>query len=295
MRFGALTRSVLASAGLAGLISLAAPAWAAPVPEGINFQPAATVAAEHVHDFHLVLLYIITPITLFVLGLLLWVMVRYNAKANPVPKKFSHNTLVEILWTGLPVLILVFIAYRSFPLLYEQDVFPKEATAANTMDIKVTGHQWYWSYAYGTTEDAPGFDSNMLTPDLLKKNQIPRLSVNNPLVVPVGKYVRATVIGADVIHSFAVPQFAIKIDANPGKVNQTWFKVERPGIFYGQCSELCGRAHSEMPIEVRALPQAQYDQWFELMKTSKQRARDFLFQVQPEPDPNAPVQTAELR
>ena len=135
----------------------------------------------------------------------------------------------------------------------------------------------------------------MLTADVLKTNQIVRLSVNNPLVVPVGKYVRISLTASDVIHAWAVPQFALKTDAVPGRINQMWFMVDHPGIFYGQCSELCGQAHSEMPIEVRVLPQAQYDEWFGLMKASKQKARDYLFQVQPEPDPNAAPQTVASR
>lgn len=295
MRFGALTRTALACAGLAGVAGFAGAAWAVPVPEGINFQPAATVPAEHVHQFHVLLLYIITAIVVFVAALLLWVVVRYNSKANPVPKKFSHNTILEVAWTVVPVLILVFISYRSFPLLYEQDVFPKQANAENTLDVKVVGHQWYWSYYYGSSEDSPGFDSNMVTPDIMKKNQVPRLSVDNPLVVPVGKYVRISLTASDVLHAWAVPQFALKTDAVPGRINQMWFKLDQPGIYYGQCSELCGQSHSGMPIEVRSLPQAQYDEWFGLMKASKQKAREYLFRVQPEPDPNAALQTVASR
>jgi cytochrome c oxidase subunit 2 len=283
MRFRALTLKVLASAGAAALAAGLQQAFAAPVPGGIELQPAATLPAEHVHDFHNLLLWIISAVTVFVMILLLWVIIRYNSKANPVPKKFSHNTLLEILWTAVPVLILVFIAYRSFPLLYEQDQFPKEATAANTVDIKVIGRQWYWTYMYGTTEEAPSIDSNMLAAEALQPNQIPRLSVDNPLVVPAGKYIRISLTASDVIHAWAIPAFTIKTDAVPGRINQMWFKVDRPGIFYGQCSELCGRQHSAMPIEVRVLSQADFDQWFALMQQSKQQARDFLFRVQPEP------------
>jgi cytochrome c oxidase subunit 2 len=299
MSFRALARFGAAFAGIPALASgLLTAAAAYPVPGGLDLQPAATEAAQHVHDFHTLLLWIITAITVFVMILLLWVIVRYNSKANPVPKKFSHNTLLEILWTGLPVLILVFIAYKSFPLLYEQDVFPSDKAAASgqpVIDVKVTGRQWGWDYSYGPTKTTPNYTSDMIkTKEALKEGQIWRLSVDNPLVVPQGRYVRVSLAATDVIHAFAVPAFAIKTDAVPGRLNQQWFKVDKPGIFYGQCSELCGMAHSGMPIEVRVLPQAEYDQWFRLMmepadKPAGERrkaARDYLFEVQNEKQMN---------
>ena len=281
MRGGAWKHSLL---GLASLLA-AAPAFAVPVPGGIDFQRPVTAVAKEVHSFHLEVLIIITVITLFVTALLLWVVVRYNKKANPTPKKFSHNTLVEILWTVIPVMILVVIAYRSFPLLYEQDVMP-DVPEAQVVDIKVYGRQWFWSYIYPTGADSTvEYDSNMIRDENIdtSKGQIRRLSVDNPMVAPVNRYVRLSISASDVIHAFAMPQFAIKVDAVPGRLNQLWFNAEEPGIYYGQCSELCGAAHSAMPIELRILPQDQYDEWLRRAATSMTDAKAYLDQVQPAP------------
>lgn len=255
-------------------------AFAVPVQGGINFQAAATDTARRVHEFHDLVLIIIAAITLFVTALLLWVMLRYNRRANPKPSQFSHNTLVEILWTTIPVLILVFIAYRSFPLLYEQDVFP-EVAESEVVDVKVYGRQWFWSYIYGEGDEALEYDSNMVPADALKPGQIAQLSVDYPMVVPVGKYVRLSITASDVIHSWAMPAFALKTDAIPGRLNQLWFKVDEPGVFYGQCSELCGQRHAYMPIEVRVLPEAQYLTWLEKSKASAADGRAYLDEVQP--------------
>jgi cytochrome c oxidase subunit II len=265
--------------GCAALLTTGA-ASATPVAGGINFQDAATETAEHVHAFHNEVLIIITAITIFVTALLIWVMIRYNKRANPTPKKFSHNTTVEILWTVIPVLILVWIAKGSFPLLYEQDVMP-DVAENEIVDIKVYGRQWFWSYIYGEGDDNLEYDSNMVQAADLKPGQIQQLSVDNPMVAPVGKYVRLSITASDVIHAWAMPAFALKVDAVPGRLNQLWFKTDKPGVYYGQCSELCGDRHSAMPIELRVLPQDQYDAWLTHAKTSLSEARTYLDQVQP--------------
>lgn len=276
MRGGALKHWALACASLAA----AGPAWAAPTDGGIDFQRPVTKVAHDVMNFHNEVLIIIAAITLFVTALLLWVIVRYNKRANPVPKKFSHNTLVEILWTVVPVLILVYIAYKSFPLLYEQDVMPQVAEE-EVVDIKIYGHQWYWRYIYGEGDSATELESRIVPAESLKPGQIPLLSVDNPMVAPANRYVRLSITAQDVIHAWAMPQFAIKVDAVPGRLNQLWFNTEEPGIYYGQCSELCGANHAFMPIELRILPQAQYDEWLRRVQTSASEARAYLDQVQP--------------
>jgi cytochrome c oxidase subunit 2 len=288
MRGGPLKHWALACASIA----MASPAWAAPTPGGINFQRPVTQVAHDVMNFHNEVLIIIAAITVFVTGLLLWVMIRYNKRANPTPRKFSHNTLVEILWTVVPVLILVYIAYKSFPLLYKQDVMPttieladgstRPLTEDDIVDIKVYGHQWYWRYIYGEGDNATEVESRIVPVESLKPGQIPQLSVDNPMVAPVNRYVRLSVTAQDVIHAWAMPQFALKVDAVPGRLNQLWFNAEEPGIYYGQCSELCGANHAFMPIELRILPQAQYDEWLRRVQTSASEARAYLDQVQPQ-------------
>ena len=239
-----------------------APAWAEdllgqPTPGAINLQPAATQLKHDAIFFHnVILLPIITAITLLVLGLLVFIIVRFNAKSNPIPARWSHNTLIEIIWTVLPVVILMVISIWSFRLLYAYHDMPKP-----DLTVKVTGSQWYWSYEY---PDANGlaFDSHMLPEAEAKAKNVPyRLAADNPLVVPVGKVVRVLVTGADVIHAFAMPAFGNKIDAIPGRVNETWFKAEKTGIYYGQCSELCGVDHAFMPIQINVMDQAGYDAW----------------------------------
>jgi len=266
---------------------------AAPIDGGIDFQHPVTAVAREVHEFHLEILVIITVITLFVTLLLLWVVVRYNKKANPTPRKFHHNTLVEILWTVIPVIILVVIAYRSFPLLYRTDVFPTEVTMADgkkrpitqdeIVDIKIYGRQWYWNYIYGTGDTAIDFDSHMIEDANIdpNKGQIQRLSVDMPMVAPVNKYVRLSITAGDVIHAWAMPQFAIKVDAVPGRLNQLWFNAEETGVYYGQCSELCGQSHSAMPIELHIVEDAQYQEWLKRAATSMTEAKAYLDQIQP--------------
>jgi cytochrome c oxidase subunit 2 len=226
-----------------------------PAPWEYKLQGSASPVMDSITNFHDWLLIVITVITLFVLALLVIVVVKFNAKANPIPSKTTHNTLIELAWTLLPVLILVSIAIPSFKLLFEELDIPKA-----DLTIKATGKQWYWSYAYPDNGKFE-FDS------LMAQDKQPRLlGVDNELVVPVDKVVRVQVTGADVIHSFAVPAFGIKIDAIPGRLNETWFKATTTGIFYGQCSELCGKDHAFMPIAVRVVSDQDFAAWVETAK-----------------------------
>jgi cytochrome c oxidase subunit 2 len=226
-----------------------------PAPWEYKLQASATPVMDSIHSFNNFLTALITIIVLFVMALLVIVMVKFNAKANPVPSKTTHNTLIEVAWTIIPVLILVGIAVPSFRLLFEELDVPKA-----DLTVKATGKQWYWSYAYPDNGKFE-FDS------LLAADKQPRLlGVDNELVVPVNKVVRVQVTGADVIHSFAVPAFGIKIDAIPGRLNETWFKATKTGMFYGQCSELCGKDHAFMPIAVRVVSDQDFAAWVEAAK-----------------------------
>jgi cytochrome c oxidase subunit II len=226
-----------------------------PKPWEITLQDAATPVMENIISFHTLLVWIITIITLFVLVLLVIVVVKFNAKANPVPSRTTHNTLIEVAWTLIPVLILVAIAVPSFRLLFQQLDIPKA-----DLTVKATGKQWYWSYAYPDNGKFE-FDS------LLARDKQPRLlGVDNEMVVPVNKVIRIQTTGADVIHSFAVPSFGIKIDSIPGRLNETWFKATKTGMFYGQCSELCGKDHAFMPIAVRVVNDQEFANWVETAK-----------------------------
>ncbi|MFQ5561956.1 MAG: cytochrome c oxidase subunit II transmembrane domain-containing protein [Parvularculaceae bacterium] len=337
-----LSAAVLAATAAAGV------AYAQAEPGGVGLQPAATALAEEVHFFHNgVLMPIITGISLFVLALLLWVMLRYNSKANPTPKKFSHNTLLEVVWTGVPIIILLVIALFSFDLLYNEDIipdgkqvvaqgdgattefvfnndFPKsrqvarsghlqvlidsgagvralkyrkdytvegfgdseinvtlesppapgervlirggrsvdihgEVVLAPTVTLKVTGRQWGWNYAY------PDFGDFEFTSDMLPEDQttseLYRFEADNHVVVPVGETIRVTVTAADVIHAWAMPAFAVKIDAVPGRINETWFRADEEGVYYGQCSEICGIRHAFMPIVVEVVSRPAFEAW----------------------------------
>ena len=221
----------------------------------IGLQGAATPVMEYITWFHDLLLWIITAITVFVLALLVIVMVKFNAKANPVPSKTTHNTVLEVLWTVIPVLILGVIVVPSFRLLFLQLNTPEA-----DLTIKATGKQWFWTYSYPDNGKFE-FDSLMLQDKDRKADQPRLLAVDNEMVVPVNKTVRVQVIGADVIHAFAVPSFGIKIDAIPGRLNETWFKATREGIYYGQCSELCGKDHAFMPIAVRVVSEQAFTAW----------------------------------
>ena len=200
-----------------------------------------------------------TAITVFVLGLMVYVMVRFNAKANPVPSKTSHNTLIEVVWTVIPILILLVIAVPSFRLLYDQ------ATPEADMTIKVTGYQWYWGYEYPDHSDI-AFDALMLEDDELQPGQPRLLTTDNAVVVPVDTTVRVLVTAADVIHNWAMPAFGVKMDAYPGRLNETWFRANKTGIYYGQCSELCGIRHSFMPIMVKVVEKEEFTAWVEQAK-----------------------------
>jgi cytochrome c oxidase subunit 2 len=254
--------SILSGAGL--LLGSVAAASANGIgyaePGQIGFQEGVTPIANEIHWFHDdILLPIIIVICLFVLGLLAYVAVRFNEKANPVPSKTTHNALLEVAWTIVPVLILVVIAVPSFQLLTKQLVIPKP-----DITIKATGKQWYWSYSYPKDQNG-GFeyDSALLTDDQLKPGDIHLLSVDNEAVVPVNKVIAVQVTGADVIHSFVVQSLGIRMDAVPGRMNETWFKAEREGIYYGQCSKLCGKDHAYMPIAVRVVSEPQYEAWLQ--------------------------------
>jgi cytochrome c oxidase subunit 2 len=220
-----------------------------------KLQEAASPVMEDIVSFHSLLLWIITIITLFVLALLIVVVIKFNAKSNPVPSKTTHNALIEVAWTLIPVLILAGIVVPSFKLLFKELNIP---TADLT--VKVTGKQWYWSYAYPDNGKFE-FDS------LLAQDKQPRLlGVDNEMVVPVNKVIRVQTTGADVIHSFAVPSFGIKIDSIPGRLNETWFKATKVGMYYGQCSELCGKDHAFMPIAVRVVNDQEFAAWVEAAK-----------------------------
>lgn len=230
-----------------------------PSPWQLGFQQSATPVMDNIVWFHDFLLWLITAITLFVLALLLIIFVRFNARANPVPTKTTHNTLIEVVWTLVPVVILVVIAVPSFKLLFLQQTLPPA-----DVTVKAVGKQWYWSYAYPDSKFE--FDSLMLKDNERKPDQPRLLAVDNEMVVPVNKVVRVQVIGSDVIHAFAVPSFGIKIDAVPGRLNETWFRATREGVYYGQCSELCGKDHAYMPIAVRVVNERDYAAWLEQAK-----------------------------
>jgi cytochrome c oxidase subunit 2 len=201
------------------------------------------------------LLPIIVAISVFVLVLLLWVMVRYNRRANPTPKKFTHNMLVEVIWTVVPVLILVAIAWKSFPLIYKQERIPEAE-----LTLKVTGNSWFWNLEY--PDQGVAIAANLLPEDEARAAGRPwLLATTEPLLVPVDTNVRVLVTSNDVIHSFAIPAFGIKEDAIQGRVNETWFNVEEEGVYYGQCSELCGLNHAYMPVEIRAVSREEFNQW----------------------------------
>ncbi|MDB5458462.1 MAG: coxB [Caulobacteraceae bacterium] len=237
--------------------ALAQPIVGQPVDGAIGFQTAYAPLKHDVIFFHdMILLPIITAITLFVAGLLLWCVFRYNKKSNPTPARWSHNTMVEVIWTAMPVLILMFISIFSFKLLFAYHDMPKA-----DMTVKVTGYQWYWGYAY-PDQKIDEITSSVMPEAEAKAKGLPfRLAAHDPMVVPVNKVVRVLVTGADVIHAFAMPAFGNKIDAIPGRINQTWFKAEKIGTYYGQCSELCGIDHAFMPIQINVVSQADFDAW----------------------------------
>lgn len=243
-----------------------------PVADGIGFQPAATKLARDLQWLDGMVLIIITAITVFVLGLLAYVIVRYNRNANPTPSTFTHNSPVEVAWTVIPIVILVFIGAFSLPVLFDQQKIPE-----GEVNIKVTGYQWYWGYEY--VDEGFEFESfligdgKVLTPEVeleLQEAGYTRdqflLATDTAVVVPVDKTVVMQVTGADVIHSWTIPAFGVKQDAVPGRLGQLWFKAEKEGIYFGQCSELCGKDHAYMPITVKVVSQDAYATWLSAAK-----------------------------
>ncbi len=257
-----------AGAALAALVTgWAGQASALPQNWQLGFQPAASPVMENIENFHTLLLYIITAVSLFVLGLLVWIIIRYNQRANQIPSKVHHNTLLEVVWTIIPVIILVIIAIPSFKLLYFEAAIPKA-----DVFIRAIGKQWYWTYEFPKNGNFT-FDSLGLTDDKAKAAGEPRLlGVDNPIVVPVNKVVEIETTGADVIHSWALPQMGVKMDAVPGRLNHTWFKATKTGTFYGECSELCGARHAFMPIEVKVVSEPEYEAWLAQAKKKFQTA-----------------------
>jgi cytochrome c oxidase subunit 2 len=258
-----------------------------PVDRKMGFQPAATELATDIQTLDHMILVIITVITLFVTALLIWVIVRYNRRSNPKPASFTHNSPLEVGWTVVPILILVFIGAFSLPVLFKQQEIP-----VGDVTIKVTGYQWYWGYEYvdedvafesflvdGSTKvEALGDDQPMGTPEILDDIAVMKLealgytredfllATDTAVVVPVNKTIVMQVTGADVIHSWTIPAFGVKQDAVPGRIGQLWFKADKEGIFFGQCSELCGKSHAYMPITVKVVSEAAYAAWLEQAK-----------------------------
>lgn len=267
--------------GLTGLMASAASA-AQPTPWQMSMQPAATTVMRDIRWFNDFTLIIISAITVFVAGLLIVVMFKFRKKANPTPSRTSHNTMIEVAWTVVPILILVMISVPSFRLLFKQLDIPEYE-----MTVKATGYQWYWGYEYADEgmEDV-SFDALMLQDDeraelMAEKGltiaEVPRLlAADYNLVVPVDTTVRVQVTAADVIHSFAVPSFGIKIDAIPYRLNETWFRADNTGMYYGQCSELCGKLHAFMPIAVQVVTKEQYQAWAEAAKSDVDEANTLL-------------------
>jgi len=257
----ALSVAALAAAmtvpGMGGALALGQPE-----PWQLGFQEAASPVMHSTAAFHDFLLILITVIAVFVLVLMAYCVIRFNAKSNPTPSKTTHNTLLEVVWTVVPVLILIAIAVPSFRLLYLQRVIPPA-----DFTIKAIGNQWYWSYEYPDHGDL-SFDSVMVEDEDLKPGQPRLLAVDNNIVVPVNKTVRVIVTASDVIHNFAMPAFGLKMDAVPGRLNETWFKAEKTGIFYGQCSELCGSRHAFMPIAIEVVSEADFAAWVEKTKSA---------------------------
>jgi cytochrome c oxidase subunit 2 len=278
-QLAALKGAALAFAAMAIVPAGVSAGTGMPTPWQLNLQNPVTEVAAYINWFHDWLNVLIFIISIFVLGLLIYVAWRFNEKANPTPSKTTHNALLEVAWTVIPVLILVVIAIPSFRLLKLQLEIPQA-----DVTVKVTGKQWYWSYEYPQDAGAFTFDSIMLDEtqraEAIKTNKIaaaeaPKLlAVDNEAVVPVGKVVRVQVTAADVIHKFTVPSFGVKIDAIPGRLNETWFKADREGIYYGQCSFICGQNHAYMPIAFRVVSQERYTAWLAESKQKYANATD---------------------
>jgi cytochrome c oxidase subunit II len=256
----AFSRLAVFAAGAGAATASAGAAWAGlgqPSPWQMDFQESASPVMTQIASFHFFLLWVIAAISAFVLGLLVIIIVRFNARANPVPSRTTHNTPIEIIWTIVPVIILAVIAVPSFRLLFVELAVPHP-----DLTVKATGKQWFWTYSYPDNGNFE-FSSLMIPEKDLKPGQPRLLAVDNEMVAPVNKVVHVLVTGADVIHSFAVPSFGIRIDAIPGRMNDTWFKATTEGVFYGQCSELCGKDHSFMPIAIRVVSESDFNKWLD--------------------------------
>ena len=241
----------------------------------LGFQKAASESMRDIVAFHNnLLLPIIIAISVFVLFLMLYACVRFRASANPNPSKRTHNVTVEVLWTLIPCLILIVMAVPSFKILYKQDAIPKA-----DLTIKAIGYQWYWGYEY--PDENLVFDSYMIEEKDLKANQPRLLAVDNEVVVPVGKVVKVLITANDVLHAWALPSFGVKRDAVPGRINETWFKAEKVGTYYGQCSELCGIKHAFMPIAVKVVSEEEYQEWLTEAreKFAKEEIKDNKLQI----------------
>ena len=268
----ALSGFALASIGVIACAPVARPAE--PQPWEIGMQPAATPVMDQLSDFHdHLLLPIITVIAVFVLVLLGVAIFRFNHQHHPVPTRTSHNTLIEMLWTVIPVLILVIIAIPSFKLMYYMNRVPDPE-----MTIKVTGHQWYWSYEY-PDQGGLAFDSNIIPENELKPDQKRLLDVDNPLVVPADTVIRVQITGTDVIHSWFVPSFGVQEYAIVGRLNESWMKIEHEGTYYGQCNQICGVNHAFMPIKVEAVSKDAFQKWLVDAKTKFARRDDAVAAV----------------
>jgi cytochrome c oxidase subunit 2 len=261
-----LAQSAPASGASGGVVGQTHSGLGAPIPWGIGLQPAGGPVKEAIHDFNTLVLWIIIAITAFVTVLLAYAMWRFRESANPNPSKTSHHTVLEVAWTVVPVLILVVIAIPSFRLIYYED----RAREAD-ITINVQGRQWYWHYAYPDSGNF-AFDSRPIPTDELRDGQLRNLAVDEPLVIPVGANVRVLTTGQDVIHSFFVPALGVQKYTIPGRTLETWFRADRPGTFYGQCNQICGTNHWFMPIEVRAVPQAEFQAWVEQAKAKYAQA-----------------------
>ena len=264
-------RSAIKAAPAALSVALAASAAdaqivGAPTPGGIGFLPANSEIAEGMFWFHnVILLPAIIGISLLVLALIIYIVWRFNETANPVPSRRTHNAVLEVAWTVAPALILVIIAVPSFRLLAQELIIP-----APDLTLKVTASQWHWNYGYPKSAGGFSFDSLYVEEKDLKPGQPTVITADHEMVVPVGKVVELDVVSQDVIHSFSIPSFGVKIDAIPGRLNKSWFRADREGIFYGQCSNICGIDHAFMPINVRVLSQPDYEAW--LVQAKKQFA-----------------------
>ena len=247
-------------------------AQSGPQPWQMNFRPSATPVMDYIVDFHNLLLVIEVIIVLFVLGLMVYICVKFNAKANPVPSKTTHNSILEVVWTVIPIIILIVIAVPSMKLLVFMDKAPKEKVE---MTLKVIGHQWYWSYEYPDAGDL-AFDSNIIPDEEIdaSKGQIRLLEVDNRIAIPVDTTIRVLMTSEDVLHNWAVPAFGIKMDTVPGRINESWIRVPaaRAGVYRGQCSELCGVNHGYMPIVIEAKSKQDFAKW--LSKAKKEFAND---------------------